>query len=51
MPSSILPMFSSKSFIFSGLTLRPLIHFELRVSPILPIYTDEEAEVQRVKLP
>ena len=25
---SILPMFSSKSFIVSGLTLRSLIHFE-----------------------
>ena len=26
--SSVLPMFSSKSFIVSGLTFRPLIHFE-----------------------
>ena len=25
---SVLPMFSSKSFIVSGLTFRPLIHFE-----------------------
>ena len=25
---SVLPMFSSKSFIFSGLTFRSLIHFE-----------------------
>ena len=28
MPSSVLPMFSSKSFIVSGLTFRSLIHFE-----------------------
>ena len=28
MSSSVLPMFSSKSFIFSGLTFRSLIHFE-----------------------
>ena len=28
MSSSVLPMFSSKSFIFSGLILRSLIHFE-----------------------
>ena len=28
MSSSILPMFSSKSFIVSGLTFRSLIHFE-----------------------
>ena len=26
--SSVLPMFSSKSFIVSGLTFRSLIHFE-----------------------
>ena len=51
MPSSVLPMFSSKNFTVSGLTFSSLIHFELRVSPVLPIYTDEEAEVQRVKLP
>ena len=29
MSLSVLPMFSSKSFIVSGLTFRPLIHFEL----------------------
>ena len=29
MLESVLPMFSSRSFIVSGLTLRPLIHFEL----------------------
>ena len=29
MSSSVLPMFSSKSFIFSGLTFRSLIHFEV----------------------
>ena len=28
MSSSVLPMFSSQSFIVSGLTFRPLIHFE-----------------------
>ena len=28
MSSSVLPMFSSKSFIVSDLTFRPLIHFE-----------------------
>src|SRR5574338_286868 len=28
MSESVLPMFSSKSFIVSGLTLRSLIHFE-----------------------
>ena len=28
MSSSVLPMFSSKSFILSGLTFRSLIHFE-----------------------
>ena len=28
MPSSVLPMFSSKGFIVSGLTFRSLIHFE-----------------------
>ena len=28
MSSSVLPMFSSKSFIISGLTFRSLIHFE-----------------------
>ena len=28
MSSSVLPMFSSKSFIVSGLTFRSLIHFE-----------------------
>ena len=28
MSSSVLPIFSSKSFIVSGLTFRPLIHFE-----------------------
>ena len=28
MSESVLPMFSSRSFIFSGLTLRSLIHFE-----------------------
>ena len=28
MSSSVLPMFSCKSFIVSGLTLRSLIHFE-----------------------
>ena len=28
MSSSVLPMFSSKSFMVSGLTFRPLIHFE-----------------------
>ena len=28
MSSSVLPMFSSKSFIVSGLTFRTLIHFE-----------------------
>ena len=28
MSNNILPMFSSKSFIVSGLTLRSLIHFE-----------------------
>ena len=29
MSSSVLPMFSSKRFIVSGLTFRSLIHFEL----------------------
>ena len=29
MSDSVLPLFSSKSFIVSGLTLWPLIHFEL----------------------
>ena len=29
MISSVLPVFSSKSFIFPGLTFRYLIHFEL----------------------
>ena len=29
MSESVLPMFSSKSFIFSGLTFRSLIQFEL----------------------
>ena len=29
MSKSVLPMFSSKSFIVSGFTLRSLIHFEL----------------------
>ena len=29
MSSSVLPMFSSKSFIVSGLTFRFLIHFEI----------------------
>ena len=28
MPASVLPMFSSKRFIVSGLTFRSLIHFE-----------------------
>ena len=28
MSESVLPMFSSRSFIVSGLTFRPLIHFE-----------------------
>ena len=28
MSKSVLPMFSSKSFVVSGLTFRPLIHFE-----------------------
>ena len=28
MPKSVLPMFSSKSFIVSGLTFRSLLHFE-----------------------
>ena len=28
MSSSVLPMFSSKNFIVSGLTFRSLIHFE-----------------------
>ena len=28
MSSSVLPMFSFRSFIVSGLTFRPLIHFE-----------------------
>ena len=28
MSESVLPMFSSRSFIVSGLTLRSLIHFE-----------------------
>ena len=28
MPENVLPMFSSKSFIVSGLTFRSLIHFE-----------------------
>ena len=28
MPKSVLPMFSSKSFMVSGLTFRYLIHFE-----------------------
>ena len=28
MPESVLPMFSSRSFIVSGLTLRSLIHLE-----------------------
>ena len=28
MSSSVLPMFSSKSFIISGLTFRSLIHFQ-----------------------
>ena len=28
MSESVLPMFSSKSFIVSGLTFRSLIHFE-----------------------
>ena len=28
MSESVLPMFSSRSFIFSGLTFRSLIHFE-----------------------
>ena len=28
MSSSVLPMFSSKSFIVSGFTFRSLIHFE-----------------------
>jgi len=28
MSSSVLPMFSSKSFVVSGLTFRSLIHFE-----------------------
>ena len=50
MPSSVLPIFSSKNFIVSALIFSSLIHFVLRVSPVLPIYTDEEAEVQRVRL-
>ena len=28
MPENVLPMFSSKSFIVSGLTFRSLIHFK-----------------------
>ena len=28
MPGSVLPIFSSKGFIVSGLTFKPLIHFE-----------------------
>ena len=31
MSSSVLPMFSSKSFIVSGLTFRSLIHFEFNL--------------------
>ena len=33
MSSSVLPVFSSKSFVVSGLTFRSLIHFEL-----IPLY-------------
>ena len=29
MSKSVLPMFSSRSFMVSGLTFRPLIHFEV----------------------
>ena len=35
MLSSVLPMFSSKSFIVSGLTFRSLIHFEFYLCMVL----------------
>ena len=35
MPSSVLPMFSSKSFIVSGLTFRSLFHFEFIFGMVL----------------
>ena len=36
---SVFPMFSSRSFIISGLTFRPLIHFEfIFVSEFLKCY-------------
>ena len=47
MSSSVLPVFSSKSFIVSGLTFRSLIHFEfvfvcgVRKCPISFFYSVE----------
>ena len=35
MSSSVLPMFSSKSFIVSGLIFRSLTHFELSLCMVL----------------
>ena len=35
MSSSVLPMFSSKSFVVSDLTFKSLIHFELSLCMVL----------------
>ena len=49
MSESVLPMFSSRSFIVSGLTFRSLIHFELPYDPAIPLLGihNEETRIER----
>ena len=47
MPESVLPMFSSRSFIVSGLTFRSLIHFEFIFVYRSHLTLKAELEIQR----
>ena len=39
MSESVLPMFSSRSFIVSGLTFRSLIHFEFILPSVIDLFS------------
>ena len=54
MSSSVLPLFSSKSFIVSGLTFRSLIHFEFifvyDVSVLISFFLHAAVQISQYQL-
>ena len=48
MSESVLPMFSSRSFILSGLTFRSLIHFEFILKSVAKLEVKNKRTAVRV---